>query len=119
MTISPRTGVSIPPSHVLGHKLDSIPFSAYHVVIILVLGFVGFIEGYDLADPLAVGARQGTAAYGCRHGSRAGHVAHFPRRHSGFAAAGMSDRISRVAVMQAGVILSTLCTLLILLAHSF
>ena len=31
----------------------------------------------------------------------------------------MSDRISRVAVMQVGVILSTLCTLLILFAHSF
>jgi hypothetical protein len=38
-----------PASHLLGRKLDSIPFSAYHVVIILVLGFVGFIEGYDLA----------------------------------------------------------------------
>ena len=31
----------------------------------------------------------------------------------------MSDRVSRVAVMQIGVILSTLCTLLILLVHSF
>jgi hypothetical protein len=49
MTINPITGISTPPSHVLGLKLDSIPFSAYHVVIILVLGFVGFIEGYDLA----------------------------------------------------------------------
>jgi hypothetical protein len=38
-----------PASFVLGRKLDSVPFSAYHVVIILVLGFVGFIEGYDLA----------------------------------------------------------------------
>ena len=49
MTINPITGISTPPSRVLGLKLDSIPFSAYHVVIILVLGFVGFIEGYDLA----------------------------------------------------------------------
>ena len=38
-----------PASHVLGRKLDSIPFSVYHVVLIVVLGFVGFIEGYDLA----------------------------------------------------------------------
>lgn len=33
---------------VLGRKLDSIPFSAYHVSIITVLALVGFIEGYDL-----------------------------------------------------------------------
>ena len=31
----------------LGRKLDSIPFSIYHVQIILVLGVVGFVEGYD------------------------------------------------------------------------
>ena len=30
-------------------KLDSIPFSTYHVVLIVVLGFVGLIEGYDRA----------------------------------------------------------------------
>ena len=35
-------------SHVLGRKLDSIPFSGYHVLIIAVLALVGFIEGYDL-----------------------------------------------------------------------
>ena len=35
--------------HVLGRKLDSIPFSAYHVLLIVVLGTVGFVEGYDLA----------------------------------------------------------------------
>jgi hypothetical protein len=34
---------------VLGRKLDSIPFSAYHVVVIAVLGLVGFVEAYDLA----------------------------------------------------------------------
>ena len=33
----------------MGEKLDSIPFSAYHMMIILVLGAVGFVEGYDLA----------------------------------------------------------------------
>jgi hypothetical protein len=37
-----------PASFVLGRKLDSIPFSAYHVLIIAVLALVGFIEGYDL-----------------------------------------------------------------------
>ena len=33
---------------VLGRQLDSIPFSAYHLLIIAVLALVGFIEGYDL-----------------------------------------------------------------------
>ena len=37
-----------PASFVLGRKLDSIPFSGYHVLIIAVLALVGFIEGYDL-----------------------------------------------------------------------
>ena len=35
-------------SQVLGRKLDSIPFSGYHILIIAVLALVGFIEGYDL-----------------------------------------------------------------------
>jgi MFS transporter, putative metabolite:H+ symporter len=35
-------------SHILGGKLDGIPFSPYHLMIIAVLGFVGFIDGYDL-----------------------------------------------------------------------
>ena len=32
----------------LGQKLDRIPFSSYHILIIAVLALVGFIEGYDL-----------------------------------------------------------------------
>ncbi len=121
MTAAPTLGrPDIPPSHLMGRKLDSIPFSAYHVVIILVLGFVGFIEGYDLAltgsllvlakAPLHMDANQVRA------------LATWPTFLvviGGFSAAAMSDRISRVAVMQAGVIFSTLCTLLILLAHSY
>ena len=35
-------------SHVLGRKLDSIPFSSYQVLLIFVLGFTGFIEAFDL-----------------------------------------------------------------------
>ena len=34
-----------PASHVLGRKLDSVQFSLYHVVLIVVLGFAGFIKG--------------------------------------------------------------------------
>src|SRR5579871_5512112 len=33
---------------VLGRKLDEIPFSPYHLLIIAVLGLIGFIDGYDL-----------------------------------------------------------------------
>jgi putative MFS transporter len=34
--------------HALGRKLDSIPFSRYHLMMIGVLGLVGFVDGYDL-----------------------------------------------------------------------
>ena len=37
-----------PAGHVLGHKLDSIPFSRYHLMLIAVLSLVGFVDGYDL-----------------------------------------------------------------------
>jgi hypothetical protein len=35
----------IPASYILGRKLDSIPFSAHHMMVILVLGTIGFVEG--------------------------------------------------------------------------
>ena len=34
--------------HMLGRKLDSIPFSPYHMILIAVLSLVGFVDGYDL-----------------------------------------------------------------------
>jgi putative MFS transporter len=121
MAATPIIGRSaISPSHLLGHKLDSIPFSTYHVIVILVLGFVGFIEGYDLAlsGSLLVLAKEPL------------HLTPDEVRWlavgptfvvvlGGFAAAAMSDRISRLIVMQIDVILSTLCTLLILLVQNF
>jgi putative MFS transporter len=110
----------MPASHLLGRKLDSIPFSRYHVVLIVVLGFVGFIEGYDLAlsgsllvlakAPLHLGPAEIRA------------LAVWPTFVvvlGGFAAAAMSDRFSRLTVMQIGVVISTLCTLLILIAQDF
>ena len=120
MTPSPATGFLTTPSHILGRKLDSIPFSAYHVVIILVLGFVGFIEGYDLALTGSLLVLAKVPLHLSADAVRA--LATWPTFLvviGGFAAAAMSDRISRLAVMQVGVILSTLCTLLILLADSF
>jgi putative MFS transporter len=121
MTATPAIGVSaIPASHVLGQKLDSIPFSAYHAVLIVVLGFVGFIEGYDLAlsGSLLVLAK-GPLQLGPEQVRSLAVWPTFVVVLGGFSAAAMSDRISRVTVMQIGVIVSTLCTLLILLAQSF
>jgi MFS family permease len=46
--IRPADQSVMPAAHVLGHKLDSIPFSPYHLMIIAVLSLVGFVDGYDL-----------------------------------------------------------------------
>ena len=40
--IRPRSVSAAPANFVLGRKLDSIPFSGYHVLIISVLALVGF-----------------------------------------------------------------------------
>lgn len=103
----------------LGRKLDSIPFSAYHLLIIVVLGTVGFVEGYDLAlgGSLIVLAKEPL------------HLTQTDIRWlvaaptflvviGGFTASALSDRLSRKTVMQIGVIVSTLFTLLIPLAQS-
>ncbi|HZU91727.1 MAG TPA: MFS transporter [Stellaceae bacterium] len=120
MAATPMTNMAgSPASRILGSKLDSIPFSPYHVVLILVLGFVGFIEGYDLAltGSLLVLAK------GPLH-MTPGEIRFlavgptFVVVLGGFAAAAMSDRISRLMVMQIGIIVSTLCTLLILVAQN-
>jgi MFS family permease len=120
MTADAIKARTAPASFVLGRKLDSVPFSAYHVVVILVLGFVGFIEGYDLALTGSLLVLAKTPLHMSPDAVRA--LATWPTFLvviGGFAAAAMSDRVSRLAVMQIGVILSTLCTLLILLVHSF
>src|ERR1700722_10438001 len=113
-------GLAVPASHLLGRKLDSIPFSPYHVVLIVVLGFVGFIEGYDLAlsGSLLVLAKEPLQLSPDQIRSLAVWPT-FVVVLGGFAAAAMSDRISRLAVMQIGVIVSTLCTLLIMLARDY
>ena len=46
--LRPTSRTATPASFVLGRKLDSIPFGGYHILIIVVLALVGFIEGYDL-----------------------------------------------------------------------
>jgi MFS transporter, putative metabolite:H+ symporter len=101
-------------SRVLGQKLDSIPFSPYHVLVILVLALIGFIEGYDLAvtGSLIVLAKKPlhltttdiqwlVAAPGL-----CGCV-------GGLVSATISDHLSRKAILQIGVISVTGLTLLI------
>jgi MFS family permease len=98
----------------LGRKLDSIPFSPYHVLVIAVLGFVGFVEGYDLAmtGSLLVLAKKPL------------HLTPGDIRFlvvaptimlcvGGFTASAMSDHWSRKRIMQIGLIATTFCTLLI------
>jgi MFS family permease len=106
-------------SLLLGRKLDSIPFSAYHLQLILVLGVVGFVEGYDLAlggsllvlakEPLHLTPEQ------------VRWLAVAPTLLvvvGAFTASAISDRISRKTVMQIGVVVSTFFTLLIPLAQT-
>lgn len=113
------TATTLTASHVLGRKLDSIPFSAYHVLLIVVLGTVGFVEGYDLA----LGGSLIVLAKEPLHLSQtdirwlvAGPT--FLVVIGGFTASLLSDRLSRKLVMQIGVVVSTLFTLLIPLAQS-
>jgi len=106
-------------SVLLGQKLDSIPFSAYHLLLIFVLGTVGFVEGYDLAlggsllvlakEPLHLTPEQ------------VRWLAVAPTLLAvvgGFTASAISDRLSRKTVMQIGVVISTFFTLLIPLAQT-
>jgi MFS family permease len=101
-------------SFVLGRKLDSIPFSAYHLLIIAVLALVGFIEGYDLVitGSLLVLAKEPLHLTG----SDTRWLAVGPTLMlcvGGFAASAVSDHWSRKRVMLIGVIATTLLTLLV------
>ena len=105
--------------YLLGKKLDSIPFSAYHLLLIVVLGTVGFVEGYDLAlgGSLIVLAKGplGLTGEDIRWLVAAPT---FMVVVGGFTASALSDRLSRKFIMQVGVIVSTGMTLLIPLAQS-
>jgi MFS family permease len=106
-------------SHVLGHKLDSIPFSGYQVLIIAVLALVGFIEGYDLVltGSLLVLAK------GPLHlsGADIRWLIFGPPLMltiGGFFFSALSDHLSRKAIVLIGVIATTLFTLLIPLVQT-
>ena len=108
-----------PASLVLGRKLDSIPFSGYHILIIAVLGLVGFIEGYDLVmtGSLVVLAK------GPLHltGSDIRILVAFPTfmlSLGGFFFSAISDHLSRKIIVLIGVFLTTFLTLLIPLVQN-
>ena len=104
---------------VLGRKLDSIPFSAYHVSIIAVLALVGFIEGYDLVmtGSLLVLAKAplqltDTDIRWLAVGPT------FMLCLGGFLSSAVSDHWSRKTIMLIGVIATTFFTLLIPLVQN-
>jgi len=106
-------------NHALGGKLDSIPFSGYHILIIAVLALVGFIEGYDLVmtGSLLVLAK------GPLHltGSDIRWLIVGPGIMlciGGFASSAVSDHLSRKTIMLIGVIATTFFTLLIPLVQN-
>ncbi len=106
-------------SRVLGRKLDSIPFSAYHVLIIAVLGLVGFIEGYDLVmtGSLLVLAKAPLHLTG----PDIRWLAVGPTLMlcvGGFLSSAVSDHWSRKTIMMIGVIATTFFTLLVPLVQT-
>src|SRR5215472_17644264 len=117
--IRPRSGSAAPANFVLGRKLDSIPFSGYHILIIVVLALVGFIEGYDLVmtGSLLVLAKAPLQLTG----SDIRWLAVGPTFMlciGGFAASAVSDHLSRKAIMMIGVTATTFFTLLIPLVQT-
>ena len=103
----------------LGRKLDSVPFSPYHLMILGVLGLVGFIDGYDLVmtGSLLVLARQPLHL-------TPGDIRFLAIASTlmicvgGFMASTISDHFSRKTIMLIGVAAITFCTLLIPLVQT-
>jgi MFS family permease len=106
-------------SRVLGNKLDSIPFSRHHLMILGVLGLIGFVDGYDLVmtGSLLVLAKQPLNL-------SPGDVRFLAVASTlmicvgGFMASVISDHFSRKTIMMIGVAAITFCTLLIPLVQT-
>ena len=117
--IRPAGHSTSPAGHVLGRKLDSIPFSRYHMMLIAVLALVGFVDGYDLVmtGSLLVLAKQPL--------SLTPDQVRFLAIAStmmivvgGFIASSISDHYSRKTIMLIGVAGLTLFTLLLTLVQT-
>jgi putative MFS transporter len=120
MVAIPRGGASATPtSHVLGNKLDSIPFSPYHMLVILVLGLVGLVDGYDLAMTGSLLVLAKAPLHITPGEIRLLAVAsNVMICVGGFTAATISDHLSRRTVMLIGVAATNFFTLLIPLVQS-
>ena len=117
--IRPIGRSAIDAGFVLGRKLDSIPFSAYHVLIIAVLALVGFVEGYDLSMTgllLVLGKAPLHLTAADIRWLAVGPT--FMLCVGGFMASAMSDHWSRKTVMQIGIAGTTFFTLLVPLVQS-
>jgi hypothetical protein len=112
-----QAGISA--GHVLGQKLDSIPFGSYHILIIAVLALVGFIEGYDLVMTGALLVLAKAPLHLTDSDIKwlaVGPV--FMLCLGGFLSSAVSDHWSRKTIMLIGVIATTFFTLLIPLVQS-
>jgi putative MFS transporter len=117
--IRPIDRPATPASFVLGHKLDSIPFSGYHILIIAVLALVGFIEGYDLVmtGSLLVLAKAPLQLTETDIRWLASGPT-FMLCAGGFFFSAVSDHLSRKSIVLIGVFLTTFLTLLIPLVQT-
>jgi putative MFS transporter len=110
---------SVAASFMLGRKLDSIPFSAYHFLILAVLSLVGFVEGYDLSLTQSLLVLAKAPLHLTESDIR--WLAVGPTLMlcvGGFAFSAIADRWSRKTVIQIGVIATTFFTLLIPLVQN-
>jgi len=106
-------------NYILGCKLDSIPFSSYHILIIAVLALVGFVEGYDLVMTGALLVLAKAPLHLTDTDIRL--LAVGPTLMlcvGGFVSSAISDHWSRKTVMLIGVIATTFFTLLIPLVQN-
>ena len=105
--------------YLLGRKMDSIPFSGYHVLIIAVLALVGFIEGYDLVmtgSLLVLAKKPLHLTETDIRWLAAGPT--FMLCLGGFFFSAISDHLSRKSIVLIGVIATTFLTLLIPLVQT-
>jgi MFS family permease len=103
----------------LGRKLDSIPFSGYHILVIAVLALVGFIEGYDLVMTGSLLVLAKTPLHLTDTDIKWLAVGPtFMLCIGGFLSSAVSDHWSRKTIMMIGVIATTFMTLLVPLVQS-
>src|SRR5215472_3923004 len=117
--LGPGGLAAAPATRILGQKLDSIPFSPYHLSILAVLGFIGFVEGYDLSITASLLVLAKHPLHLTPTDIRFVAVAStLMAVVGGFTASAISDHWSRKLVLQIGVIGTTFFTLLIPLVQT-